>query len=150
MKTKFSLLTLAAAGLLTAASQLHAEDPVPPTPPATPTAPAASGEAKRARPAAAGLRGERVAPLKEQLGLTDEQVQKLKPILAKDREKLTALRNDTTLTQEQRMAKMKELQKSSEEEIKPILTPEQLEKYKAGQEKRREAMAKRRAAQGNK
>ena len=149
MKTKLTLLTLATTGLLTAASPLRAEDPVPPTPPATPPVPAASGEAKHERGADGGRRGDRVAMLKQQLGLTPEQVEKLKPIIAQDREKMMTLRNDPALTQEQRMAKMKDLQKTSEEEIKPILTAEQVAKWKVVQEKRREAMAKRRAEPGN-
>ncbi len=144
MNTKLTLLTLATASLFTATPELRAEDSTPPAPAANPIA---GGETKRER---GGQRGLRMAQLKEQLGLTDEQVEKLKPILAGNREKMVALRDDAALTKEQRMEKIKELLKSSEDEITPILNAEQLEKYKAAQQKRREAMAKRRAEQGNK
>jgi hypothetical protein len=77
------------------------------------------------------MRGDRTAMLKQQLGLSDEQVEKLKPIFAKQTEKMTALRNDQALTQEQRREKMTEIQKATQEEVKPILTAEQAEKYKA-------------------
>jgi Spy/CpxP family protein refolding chaperone len=141
MKTKFTLLSLATAGLLTTSSNILAEDPVPPTPPVNPpaaapaTAPAAKPERGPGGPG--GQRGDRLAMMKETLGLTPEQVEKIKPLLEKDREKLTALREDTTTSREQKGEKMREILKSSMEEIKPILTPEQLEKWKAEMEKRR-------------
>ena len=144
MKTKSSILTLTLASLLAAAS-LRAADPVPPAPPVNPV-PAAPETAKPER-GPGGPRGDRLAMMKEQLGLTPEQVEKIKPILEKDREKLQALRADTTATREQKGGKTREILTASMEEIKPILTPEQLEKFKAGMEKRREEMQKRSAAQ---
>jgi protein CpxP len=82
---------------------------------------------------------ERVNALKESLKLSDEQVQKVKPIFAKNQEKMRALREDQSVSQEDRRAKMQELSKGLEEELKPILTPEQLAKYKEDAEKRRAA-----------
>lgn len=75
--------------------------------------------------------------MKEKLGLTPEQVEKIKAAFEKDREKLMALREDTSLSREQKGEKMRELFKSQMESIRPILTPEQVEKWKAGMEKRR-------------
>ena len=154
MKTKSTLLTLATASLLTATASLRAADPVPPTPPVNPppTAPEAAkpeaGTPER-RPGGpggpGGERGDRLAMMKEQLGLTPEQVEKIKPILEKDREKLQALREDTATSREQKGEKMREIITAEMEQIKPILTPEQVEKWKAAQEKRREEMQKRRA-----
>ena len=152
MKTKLTLLALASASLLTATASLRAADPVPPTPPVNPP-PAAPEAAKPERGhGGPGGRpgGDRLAMMKEQLGLTPEQVEKIKPILEKDREKIQALRADTTSTREQKGEKMREIITASMEEIKPILTAEQLEKFKAGMEKRREEMQKRRAAQEKK
>ena len=151
MKTKFTFLTLATASLLTATTTLRAADPVPPTPPVNPppAAPEAAkpeaGRPERRPGGPGGPGGDRLAMMKEQLGLTPEQVEKIKPILEKDREKLQALRADTAATREQKGEKMREILTASMEEIKPILTPEQLEKFKANMEKRREEMQKRRA-----
>ncbi len=75
--------------------------------------------------------------MKEKLGLTPEQVEKIKAAFEKDREKLMALREDTSLSREQKGEKMRELFKSQMESIRPILTPEQVEKWKAAMEKRR-------------
>ena len=151
MKTKITLLTLATAGLLASASSLRAEDPVPPVPPVNPPAgagaPAAAAKPERGPGGPGGQRGDRLAMMKETLGLTPEQVEKIKPIIEKDREKLMALREDSALSREQKGEKMKEIITASMEQIKPILTPEQLEKFKAQMEKRREEMQKRRAEQ---
>ena len=149
MKTKITLLTLATAGLLATTSSIRAEDPVPPTPPVNPPAgaPAAAAKPERGPGGPGGQRGDRLAMMKETLGLTPEQVEKIKPIIEKDREKLMALREDSALSREQKGEKMKEIITASMEQIKPILTPEQLEKFKAQMEKRREEMQKRRAEQ---
>ena len=86
---------------------------------------------------------ERIAALKETLKLTDEQVEKVKPIFAKNQEKSRALREDQNLSREDRRAKMQELNKALEDELKPILTPEQQAKYKEEAEKRRQQRAQR-------
>ncbi len=154
MKTKITLLTLATASLLTAAASLRAADPVPPTPPVNPPPAAPEAAKPERRPGGpggpGGERGDRLAMMKEQLGLTPEQVEKIKPILEKDREKLQALRADTATTREQKGEKLREIITAEMEQIKPILTPEQVEKWKAVQEKRREEMQKRRAEQEKK
>jgi protein CpxP len=97
--------------------------------------------AQNERPGGGDRRGrtpeERVNALKESLKLSDEQVQKIKPIFAKNQEKAKAVREDQSASQEDRRAKMQELSKALEEELKPILTPEQLAKYKEDSEKRR-------------
>ena len=135
MKTKFTLLTLATAGLFATSPRIHAEDPVPPVPPVTP--PAGAPAAAKPERGPGGPRGDRVEMMKEKLSLMPEQVEKIKPILEKDRAKLMALREDATLSREQKGEKMREILKSSMEEIRPILTPEQVEKWKAEMEKRR-------------
>ena len=148
MKTKLTLLTLATAGLLAAPSSIRAEDPVPPVPPVNP--PAGAPAAAKPERGPGGPRGDRLEMMKEKLGLTPEQVEKIKPLLEKDREKLLALREDTTASREQKGEKMREILKASMEAIKPILTPEQVEKWKAEMEKRKEEMEKRRAEQEKK
>jgi Spy/CpxP family protein refolding chaperone len=86
---------------------------------------------------------ERIAAMKESLKLTDDQVAKLKPIFAKNAEKTKAIREDQSLSQEDRRAKMQELFKSLDEELKPVLTPEQQAKYKEDVEKRRQQRGQR-------
>jgi len=74
-----------------------------------------------------------------ELGLTDEQKQRLQPILREEWTKLKALRDDQSLT---RLEKRKKLQAMREEllpQLKGVLTPEQLAKW---QQLRQERLAK--------
>ncbi|MHA3774734.1 hypothetical protein ACXR0O_24695 [Verrucomicrobiota bacterium sgz303538] len=80
---------------------------------------------------------EQVKAMKETLKLSDEQAEKVKAVFAKNQEKMKALREDQSLSQEDRRTKMREMFQSIEEELKPILTPEQMTKWKEEREKRR-------------
>lgn len=144
MKNQLTLLALATAGLLAATTSLRAEDPAPPTPPANPPAGQPDAGARRER---GGPRGDRLAMMKEQLSLTPEQVEKLKPIFARDADKLKAIREDAALTAEQKREQARAIYEASVEEVKAILTPDQAEKWKAAMEKRRAEFQKRRAEQ---
>lgn len=74
---------------------------------------------------------ERVAKLKESLAITDEQAAKLKTVFEAEREKMNALRSDTSLSHEDRRKKSRELMRSTfEDGVRPVLTPEQLAKWK--------------------
>ena len=77
--------------------------------------------------------------MKESLSLTDDQAAKILAILQKDQEKIKPLREDTSLSQEDRRAKMREIRTASQEEITKILTPDQQTKFKAEAEKARAA-----------
>jgi len=79
--------------------------------------------------------------LAKQLDLTEAQKEKLKPILKDQAEQLKALRADTNMSRDDKMAKLKEIRESLNAQLKTILTPEQMEKW----QKLRENMAKRRA-----
>ena len=77
--------------------------------------------------------------LREKLGVTDDQLEKMKPIFEQQREKLTALKDDTTAPVEQKREKAIGIFTETMEELKPILTPEQFAKFKEEMEKRRAA-----------
>ena len=62
------------------------------------------------------------------LNLTDDQKAKLRPIIMDENQKMEALRNDSTMTQEQKIAKAQEIRADASPKIKAILTPEQLQK----------------------
>ncbi len=68
----------------------------------------------------------RLNQMGEQLNLTAEQKEKIKPLLEKEREKMQGLRD---LAPEQRREKMQELRKEMEPKYKAILTTEQFEKW---------------------
>ena len=80
--------------------------------------------------------------MSERLGLSDEQKQKIQPIVENEIKEMLAVRDDETLSQEQRQEKMKTIRQTSREEIDKVLTPEQkakLEEAKAPDRPRRAA-----------
>ena len=97
-----------------------------------PVSRAADGDTKPAdKPQVSGraARGERLQGLSEQLKLSDEQKEKLKPILQEERKKIREVRDNKDLSRQDRLAKLKEVREDLASKIKPILTPEQLEKW---------------------
>lgn len=92
------------------------------------------GEEMRKRQA--GLPGDaakRLAELKEKLGLTDEQVTKLKPVFEEEGPKLRAVRENQSLTPEQRKAAFE----ASFARISAELNPSQVEKLREEMRSRR-------------
>jgi Spy/CpxP family protein refolding chaperone len=72
------------------------------------------------------------------LNLTDHQKAKLRPILMEENQQLETLRNDTSMTQEQKIAKSNEIRQNASPKIRAILTPEQLQELADLQQKARQ------------
>jgi Spy/CpxP family protein refolding chaperone len=89
---------------------------------------------------------ERFKKLATDLNLTQEQQDKLKPVLQAQAKKARELRQDTSLSAEDRRAKGRTLREDTAKQVKAILTPEQWEKYQKLQQERR---PRRRQQQGN-
>jgi periplasmic protein CpxP/Spy len=68
--------------------------------------------------------------LSEKLNLTDDQKAKLKPILQDQMQQMKAVREDSSLSEEQKRAKMKSIHESLHDQINAVLTPEQQAKFK--------------------
>jgi len=68
--------------------------------------------------------------LSEKLSLTDDQKAKLKPILEDQAQQMKAVRDDPSLSQDQKRAKMKGIHESFHDQINGVLTPEQQTKLK--------------------
>jgi protein CpxP len=135
MKKPFIILTAALMGAIAPLAVFAADPPAPATPAATPPA-GGPGRGQRMSPE------ERVKAMKDALGITDDQAAKIKDIFEKSAEKSKALRDDTTLSTDDRRTKMREIMTGATEDVNKILTPEQQTKWK-------EEMEKRRAARGN-
>ena len=86
---------------------------------------------------------ERLKKMTEELGLTQEQQDKIKAIFEKFAPQMKEFRDKgrENLTEEDK-TKIKELFKKQTEEMAAVLTPEQQEKAKAAREKRRAEAAK--------
>lgn len=68
--------------------------------------------------------------LSEKLNLTDDQKAKLKPILQDQMQQMKAVREDSSLSEDQRRTKMKSIHESLHDQINAVLTPEQQAKFK--------------------
>ena len=77
---------------------------------------------------------QRLQTLSEKLSLTDDQKAKLKPILQDQVQQMKAVREDSSLSPEQKKSKMKSIHESVHEQINAVLTPEQQTKFKQMQQ----------------
>lgn len=75
------------------------------------------------------MHANRMQHLARYLNLTDAQKAQIKPILQNEGQQLKALRNDTSLTPDQRKVKVQEIRQATRAQIQPILTPEQVAKF---------------------
>ena len=71
----------------------------------------------------------RVNALSRSLNLTDEQKQKVKPVVEDEFKKFRELRTQKNLSPQERTAKMREIREASSQKMKTILTEEQWKKY---------------------
>ena len=75
--------------------------------------------------------------MKTNLGLSEDQATKIQAIMKENGPAMQALRDDNSLSQEDKRAKFQELRKKTDEQIGAILTPEQKTKWEAAREERR-------------
>lgn len=73
--------------------------------------------------------GSRLEWLSKELNLTDDQKAKVKPILSDEGKQMQAAKEDTSLSQEQKRDKMKQIHETTNSQINDILTPEQQKKF---------------------
>ena len=102
---------LAAGVLIAGGSSLRAQDATN-TPPAGEHAPGMKGRANL-----------------KALNLTDDQKPKVEAIMKGAQEKRKALREDTSLTSEEKKDKAKAIQEETSTQLKAVLTPEQFAKW---------------------
>lgn len=84
-----------------------------------------------------GMNPERRADrLQKALGLSADQTTQLKTIFTEGQGKMEALRNDTSVPQDERRSKMMELRKDEEAKVHAVLTDDQKAKYDAMRQER--------------
>jgi periplasmic protein CpxP/Spy len=71
------------------------------------------------------------ARLSKKLNLSPEQSAKIEPILADRDQKMTALKNDTTISPVVMQQKIKALHQQTRQQLSSVLTPEQLQQIKS-------------------
>jgi periplasmic protein CpxP/Spy len=83
--------------------------------------------------------GQRHADELAKLNLTDDQKAKVSKIHADMKSQMNAVKSDTTLTADQKQAKMKQIHKASHEQVLQVLTPDQRQQMKADEKERKAA-----------
>jgi protein CpxP len=83
-------------------------------------------------------------PVAQALGLTEDQQAKLQPIIQEEMSQINAVRNDTSLSAEQKQQKVDQIRQTEFPKIQAILTPDQRKKLADMQDQ-----ARQRANQGN-
>ena len=86
---------------------------------------------------------ERADRMKTELGLSDEQSAKMKANREAMGAKMKAIRENKSLGEEQKREQMKELMKSQKDNMKSILTEEQMKKFKESRQHRPQGERKR-------
>jgi Spy/CpxP family protein refolding chaperone len=96
------------------------------------TAVAQHSQAQSQTAGQAEMRGEHAQShldwLSQKLNLTDEQKAKLQPIFQDEERQIRAVRNDNSLSQDQKREKIKQIHEANRPEIEAVLTPEQKQK----------------------
>lgn len=82
-------------------------------------------------------RGFEMGRMAGRLNLTPEQKAQLQPIFEQHRSQLQALRDNTSLTPEQRRTQMEQLRKDMQTQINAVLTPEQQQQMQQFRQHRR-------------
>ena len=77
---------------------------------------------------------EKLNQLSLELGLTEQQKQQIVPIVKEEIPKLEALKKNTTVSKEKKIEQLREIGKTIDGKITPLLNPEQQAKYKQMQE----------------
>lgn len=72
---------------------------------------------------------DRLKEIAEKLGLSDEQKERIKPILRSEMEKMRQLRRDDALSRTEKLKKFQSLHEEITPKLKSILTAEQFEKW---------------------
>jgi Spy/CpxP family protein refolding chaperone len=102
-----------------------------------------------------GRRGHRFDPqqrvniLAKRLNLTDDQKQKVQGIFADTQQQMQSIRDDSSLSREDRMAKMKSLREQTDEKINGVLNDDQKQKYAQMKQQAQERMQERMKDHGN-
>ena len=72
------------------------------------------------------------------LNLTDDQKAQIKQIHEGTRSKIEAVNNDSSLSADQKQAKIHELRRDTHEQVKKVLTPEQRKQFEENMREHRE------------
>jgi len=134
--TKTLFIAALAVGGLMACGSVRAQDAT-----STTNIPAmrAPGAVTNAMPR--GMRGPNVDRIAQSLGLSDQQKTQVQSLYNQQSEKVRSIIQDTSLSKDEKRSKIMDLRKSTSEQMKSILTPEQYQKWGSMQQRMRRMAA---------
>jgi periplasmic protein CpxP/Spy len=129
------------AAMLSLGVAVFAQDAPPPPPPDQQSGQAAEGMGghmggRRMMPSV----DDQIKHLTKKLNLSSDQQAKLKPILEDQRKQMEAVHSDTSLSRQDRMSKMQDLRKSSDDQIKGVLNEDQQKNFDKMREEQHDRM----------
>jgi periplasmic protein CpxP/Spy len=80
---------------------------------------------------------QQLAQMTTRYNLSADQQAKIKPILEDQAQQMTAMRSDTSMSQDDRMAKMQAMRKDEQAKIEAVLNDQQKQQYEADQNRPR-------------
>lgn len=90
-----------------------------------------------------GMRGDRGNNFLQSLNLSQDQKDKIRPILQEQRKQMRQVFQDQSLSREQRMAKMQQIHENSSSRIRTLLNPDQQKTFDAHQQEMKQRMQQR-------
>jgi Spy/CpxP family protein refolding chaperone len=130
MKSMLRIAIIAAGLTVAALPTVRAADETQPTPP-----PAGGGQRGERRERRQEMMGKEMA---EKLGLSQDQQDKVKVIREKTQTDITAVRDDVSLTEDQKREKIRDLRMNSMKDFRAVLTPDQQAKMEQMRKERQE------------
>ena len=136
---RIALSGLLAAGLTLGSAAAFAQDSPAPDASAQPGGGGGGGHMGRMQMTP----DEQLARMTKHYNLSADQQTQIKPILANQQQQMMALRGDTSLSRDDKMAKMKGIREDSSTKIQAILNDTQKKQYAEDQQKMQERMQER-------
>jgi hypothetical protein len=143
MKNQLSRIVLSgllATGLTLGSAVVFAQDSAP--------APDASAQSNGRMARQPQTPDEQVARMTKRYNLSADQQAQIKPILANQQQQMAALRGDSALSRDDKMAKMKSIREDSSAKIQALLNDTQKQQFAQDQQRMQERMQQRGGGQG--
>jgi Spy/CpxP family protein refolding chaperone len=137
--SRIALSGLLATGLTLCTAAAFAQDTAAPAPDASAQQPMGGGRMGRG----AMNPDEQIARMTKRYNLSADQQTQIKPILANQQQQMMALRGDSSMSREDKMAKMKGIREDSSTKIQAVLNDSQKQQYAQDQQKMQERMQQR-------
>jgi hypothetical protein len=78
---------------------------------------------------------QRLAHMTKRYNLTADQQSQIKPILQDEQQQMQSMHSDTSMSRDDKMAKMKSMHEADNQKIEAVLTDDQKQKFEADQQK---------------